>query len=57
MIHIVNGDVVGNKLRGQFEPIIVWREMYDFCPLSLTWSSEELNKKRASFTHEFKFTR
>ncbi|MEI4770419.1 DUF1835 domain-containing protein [Psychrobacillus sp. FJAT-51614] len=49
MIHIVNGDVVGNKIRDIDGEIIVWREMYDFGPLSLEWSKEELLQRRAAF--------
>ncbi|WP_332693627.1 DUF1835 domain-containing protein [Halalkalibacter lacteus] len=52
MLQIVNGDVVGNKLRVHFERIIVWREMYDFGPLSLSWSDEELIKRRSAFFEE-----
>lgn len=49
MIHIVNGDVVGNKIRHIEGEIIVWREMYDFGPLSLEWTKEEQLKRRAAF--------
>lgn len=52
MIHIVNGDVVGNKIRGIDGDIIVWREMYDFGPLSLEWSKEEQLRRRAVFFEE-----
>ena len=47
LIHIVNGDVVGNKLN--LEKVIVWREMYDVGPFNLMWSNEELYQHRASF--------
>ncbi|WML46711.1 DUF1835 domain-containing protein [Neobacillus sp. PS3-34] len=52
MIHIVNGDVVGNKIQQIDGDIIVWREMYDFGPLSLTWSKEEQINRRAHFFEE-----
>ncbi|TDK60747.1 DUF1835 domain-containing protein [Bacillus salipaludis] len=52
MIHIVNGDVVGNKIKQIEGDILVWREMYDFGPLNLTWSKEEQIKKRAHFFEE-----
>jgi hypothetical protein len=52
MIHIVNGDIVGNKIQQLDGQIIVWREMYDFGPLRLTWSKEEQIKKRATFFEE-----
>ena len=49
MLHIVNGDVVGRKIKDIAGDIIVWREMYDFGPLMLHVSKEELIKKRAAF--------
>jgi hypothetical protein len=49
MIHIVNGDVLGNKIKGLNGEIIVWREMYDFGPLNSNWSNEELINNRANF--------
>ncbi|OIK13078.1 hypothetical protein BIV60_14825 [Bacillus sp. MUM 116] len=52
MIHIVNGDVVGDKLKQIDGDVIVWREMYEFGPLRLTWSKEEQLKKRAHFFEE-----
>ena len=52
MIHIVNGDVVGNKIQGIDGEIIVWREMYDFGPLSLEWSKAEQIQRRAVFFEE-----
>ncbi|MBD1382250.1 DUF1835 domain-containing protein [Metabacillus arenae] len=52
MIHIVNGDVVGNKIVDLEGDLIVWREMYDFGPLGLSWSKEEFIKKRAEFFEE-----
>lgn len=52
MIHIVNGDVVGEKIKGLAGDIIVWREMYDFGPLTLDASKEALIKNRAAFFEE-----
>ncbi|WP_391203484.1 DUF1835 domain-containing protein [Psychrobacillus sp. L4] len=52
MIHIVNGDAVGNKIQGIDGEIIVWREMYDFGPLSLEWSKEKQIQRRAIFFEE-----
>jgi hypothetical protein len=52
MIHIVNGDVVGEKIKGLNGDILVWREMYDFGPLTLDISKENLIKKRADFFEE-----
>lgn len=52
MIHIVNGDAVGNKILGISGEIIVWREMYDFGPLSLNWSKTEQIQNRALFFEE-----
>jgi Domain of unknown function (DUF1835) len=49
MNHIVNGDVVGQKIKELEGNIIVWREMYDFGPLSLDWSLEDTYKFRAQF--------
>jgi Domain of unknown function (DUF1835) len=49
MNHIVNGDVVGGKIKTLDGNIIIWREMYDFGPLSLTWSLDETYKRRAIF--------
>lgn len=50
MIHIVNGDIVGKKLKGlNHDDIIVWREMYDFGPFHTSWSNEELINNRAIF--------
>ncbi|MBO1512024.1 DUF1835 domain-containing protein [Metabacillus bambusae] len=49
MIHIVNGDVLGKKVKGINGDIIVWREMYDFGPLNSNWSNEELINNRATF--------
>lgn len=48
MIHVVNGDVVGEKLK-ELENVLVWREMYDFGPFSLNWTKEELFQNRAGF--------
>ncbi|OAS88473.1 MULTISPECIES: DUF1835 domain-containing protein [Metabacillus] len=52
MIHIVNGDVLGNKIKGLNGNIIVWREMYDFGPLNSNWSNDELINNRAIFFEE-----
>lgn len=52
MIHIVNGDVLGNKIKGLNGKMIVWREMYDFGPLNSNWSNEELINNRATFFEE-----
>jgi hypothetical protein len=52
LIHIVNGDDLGNKIKGLPGDFIVWREMYDFGPLNLTWSNENLIKRRATFFDE-----
>ena len=52
MNHIVNGDVVGEKIKSLDGNIIVWREMYDFGPLNVYWSLEELFKRRAEFFEE-----
>ncbi|PEL09839.1 DUF1835 domain-containing protein [Bacillus sp. AFS017336] len=49
MNHIVNGDVVGGKIQALNGNINVWREMYDFGPLSNEWSLEETYRKRAEF--------
>lgn len=48
MYHIVNGDVVGQKIK-ELRNIIVWREMYDFGPFSLDWTLEDAFKNRAQF--------
>jgi len=49
MNHIVNGDVVGGKLKSLSGKMIVWREMYDFGPLSQEWTLEETYRRRAEF--------
>ncbi|WP_088070924.1 DUF1835 domain-containing protein [Gottfriedia luciferensis] len=49
MNHIVNGDVVGDKIKKLNGNIIVWREMYDFGPLNQAWSLEETYRRRANF--------
>ncbi|QIZ09425.1 DUF1835 domain-containing protein [Priestia megaterium] len=49
MIHIVNGDVVGSKLGNLPGDVLVWREMYDFGPLSEDISEENWIHRRASF--------
>ncbi|CAM3637105.1 DUF1835 domain-containing protein [Marinicrinis lubricantis] len=53
MIHIVNGDIVGEKLIHQVEgEVIVWREMYDYGPLLSKGSREEHLRRRAAFFEE-----
>ncbi|MCM3118365.1 DUF1835 domain-containing protein [Neobacillus sp. MER 74] len=49
MIHIVNGDVVGNKIRNLPGDVLVWREMYDFGPLSHDITGENWISRRAYF--------
>ncbi|WP_088012207.1 DUF1835 domain-containing protein [Gottfriedia acidiceleris] len=49
MNHIVNGDVVGGKIKSLNGNMIVWREMYDFGPLSNEWTLDETYKRRAEF--------
>ncbi|MEH7484148.1 DUF1835 domain-containing protein [Neobacillus drentensis] len=49
MIHIVNGDVVGSKLGNLPGDVLVWREMYDFGPLSEDISEEIWINRRAGF--------
>ncbi|PFP22939.1 hypothetical protein COJ96_24890 [Bacillus sp. AFS073361] len=49
MIHIVNGDVVGNKIGNLPGDVLVWREMYDFGPLSHDISGEKWISCRADF--------
>ncbi|WP_181444429.1 DUF1835 domain-containing protein [Bacillus sp. 03113] len=52
MIHIVNGDIVGKKLKRLNDPIIVWHEMYDFGPLKAQWSEQECITRRAAYFEE-----
>lgn len=55
MIHLVNGDSLGEKLRDCDEiegEVFVWREMYDWGPLSQEWSTSEQLERRASFFEE-----
>ncbi|MDR7237954.1 DUF1835 domain-containing protein [Neobacillus drentensis] len=49
MIHIVNGDVVGSKIGNLPGEILVWREMYDFGPLSADITEEKWIQRRARF--------
>lgn len=49
MIHIVNGDVVGKKIKDLDGDVIVWREMYDLGPLTKDSSTEEFMIRRAIF--------
>ncbi|MCM3651855.1 DUF1835 domain-containing protein [Metabacillus litoralis] len=52
MLHIVNGDVLGRKIKDIDGDIIVWREMYDFGPLNSGWTNDELIKRRSLFFEE-----
>ncbi|WP_445487676.1 DUF1835 domain-containing protein [Niallia sp. 03133] len=52
MIHIVNGDIVGEKIKNLVGEVLVWREMYDVGPLSRDDSKEEWIKRRARFFEE-----
>lgn len=55
MIHIVNGDGWGERLRNWCHidgEVFVWREMMDFGPLSSEWSLEEQIRHRAFFFEE-----
>jgi hypothetical protein len=49
MIHIVNGDAVGSKIGILLGDVLVWREMYDFGPLSQDISDEKGINRRAYF--------
>ncbi|MEH7074450.1 DUF1835 domain-containing protein [Neobacillus drentensis] len=49
MIHLVNGDVVGSKLGNLPGEVLVWREMYDFGPLSADISHINWISCRAAF--------
>lgn len=49
MIHIVNGDVVGNKIGNLPGDVLVWREMYDFGPLTNDISDKYWISLRAHF--------
>ncbi len=49
MIHIVNGDVVGSKIGNLPGDVLVWREMYDFGPLSEDITEENWIHRRAHF--------
>jgi hypothetical protein len=52
MIHLVNGDVVGEKLIDLDGEVLVWREMYDFGPLFHSGSEDELIEARAHYFEE-----
>ncbi|PTM56422.1 DUF1835 domain-containing protein [Desmospora activa] len=55
MIHIVSGDVWGERLRNWRHidgEVFVWREMMDFGPLSPNWSLNEQIRQRALFFEE-----
>ncbi|WHY73066.1 DUF1835 domain-containing protein [Fictibacillus enclensis] len=47
-VHIVNGDLVGNKLTDLEGDMIIWREMYDLGPVDPDMN-DRLLKKRAAF--------
>jgi hypothetical protein len=49
MIHIVNGEVVGSKIGNLPGDVLVWREMYDFGPLSKDLSDKNWLNRRANF--------
>ncbi|PTX60717.1 uncharacterized protein DUF1835 [Melghirimyces profundicolus] len=52
MIHIVNGDVPGERLRDCAPlkgEVFVWREMYDFGPFSPQWEEGVSLEDRAAF--------
>lgn len=49
--HIVNGDVVGNKISSLEGEVIVWREMYDMGPTFTTFARVNL-KERANYFEE-----
>lgn len=55
MIHIVNGDEFGERLR-ECRPlegeVFVWREMLDLGPFSPDWDEEETLLRRAAFFEE-----
>ncbi|MCA0971990.1 DUF1835 domain-containing protein [Halobacillus litoralis] len=51
MIHIVNGDAVGERLSVEGE-VIVWCEMYDWGPLNHEWHHNDLIGRRAAFFEE-----
>ncbi|MBA2176378.1 DUF1835 domain-containing protein [Halobacillus locisalis] len=51
MIHIVNGEEVGKRL-DTADPIIIWREMYDWGPLNHTWDTDDFIGRRAAFFEE-----
>ncbi|MDN4075150.1 hypothetical protein [Fictibacillus terranigra] len=47
-VHIVNGDITGNKLKPLDGEVIVWREMYDLGPVSADMDEKKV-KNRAEF--------
>jgi hypothetical protein len=51
MIHLVNGDVVGEKLGSLEGEVLVWREMYDFGPLQFDMN-DEIVSARAQYLEE-----
>lgn len=55
MIHIVNGDEFGERLRecpGLNGEVFVWRELYDLGPFSPDWDEQEMAARRALFLEE-----
>ena len=52
VLHIVNGDVLGRKIKDIDGDILVWREMYDFGPLNSGWTNDELINRRSVFFEE-----
>lgn len=49
MLHIVNGDVVGEKLRGKIEgEVLVWREVYSVGPVFRNMDGTDERKIRAA---------
>ncbi|UZJ78410.1 DUF1835 domain-containing protein [Fictibacillus sp. KU28468] len=47
-VHIVNGDITGNKLQDLDGEVIVWREMYDLGP-----AAADMDRKRIKSRAEF----
>lgn len=55
MIHIVNGDEFGERLRESpllNGEVFVWRELYDLGPFSSGWNEKEMAARRAVFLEE-----
>jgi hypothetical protein len=51
MLHIVNGDILGERIKHIPGEVLVWREMYDYGPTNLKMD-ESLMLERASFFNE-----